>query len=161
MIVSTQIISGFIFTTLCVAVHASGVIRGPLIKNRNFIPKSSHQALAAYYNNNATGSNLPQIYLALDRAAPLNARFLSPAANYHRYVIRTGRRFTSTSSDEDTTTRSSSLVKACVKEEWKYGQIVSLFEHSQPTRDPTLFAEVTWFETLDTAPIQEDVWADL
>jgi hypothetical protein len=48
-----------------------------------------------------------------------------------------------------------------VKEEWKYGQIVSLFEHSQPTRDPTLFAEVTWFETLDTVPIQEDVWADL
>jgi hypothetical protein len=106
-------------------------------------------------------SNGPRIYLPLDRTAPPNARFLSPAANYYKYVIRNGCRFTSTSGDEDAPTRSSALVKARVKEEWMYGEIVSLFEHSQPTRDPAILAEIAWFETLDTVPIREDVWADL
>ncbi|KAF8484203.1 hypothetical protein JB92DRAFT_2837065 [Gautieria morchelliformis] len=68
---------------------------------------------------------------------------------FYSYVFTPGRHFTALARDE-----------AHMMEEWKYSEIISLFEHSQSTSDPVIFAEITWFETLNTVPIGEDAWAD-
>jgi hypothetical protein len=136
-------------------------VRGPIFERLRLIPAGAHQAVAAYYNRIADATQTCRIWLALDLSAPLHATYLASAATYYRYVIRNGRRFTATYREHDASTRNSALVKARVEGSWCYGMILTIFEHMQAGHSPTLFAECAWFDTLDTVPIPEDIWADL
>jgi hypothetical protein len=136
-------------------------MRGPIVEHLKFIPAAAHQAIAAYYNLIAQATQTSGVWLALDISAPLHATYLTSAATYHKYVIRNGRRFTATYRERNATTRNSALIKARVEGSWCYGEILTIFEHTQPGTSSTLFAECAWFDTVDTLPIPENIWADL
>ncbi|KAF8511037.1 hypothetical protein JB92DRAFT_2831344 [Gautieria morchelliformis] len=54
----------------------------------------------------------------------------------------------------------SALPFAHIQNQYHYETIVSIFEHCQAGYPPTLFVEVSWFQTLDMVSIPINVWAE-
>ena len=136
----------------------SYIIRGTVSEHSRSIPTTSGVALVEYYNNIASTS---PIYHPLDLSAPNNAVYLSSRAVHYRYIIRHGRRYTTSSAKSQGALANSSLIKAQFNGLWLYGEIRTIFEHSQSGHTPTLFVEVAWFDTLNEVPLPTNIWADL
>jgi hypothetical protein len=125
------------------------------------IPPVSDRAISAHYNKASSISNAPHIFLPLDLSAPRNAAYLSLKAVHYRYVIRQGHRYTTSTSGAQGASLNSSLVKARINNTWLYGEITSIFKHHQLGHSPTLFVEMSWFDTLYEIPLVHNVWANL
>ena len=141
-----------------------GFCRGPVSMHRNTIPPSSRRFLADYYNSTCS-QGTPLVYLPSDPIVPEEGQFISRPGTYFKYIIRQGRRITASACD-DTNLNSerllhSSMVKVRVDNNWKYGQILSIFEHLQSGHCPTIFAEIRWFKTLpdNRTPLGYNPWA--
>jgi hypothetical protein len=116
-------------------------MRGPVVEHLSFIPAAAHQAITAYYNLIAQATQTSSVWLALNISTPLHATYLTSATTYHKYVIRNGCHFTAMYRERNATTRNSELIKAHVEGSWYYGEILTIFEHTQPGSSSTLFAE--------------------
>lgn len=137
------------------------IIRGPVVKAWKTLPPTADHAIIAQYKRLVEGTDTPRLYLPLDSSAPPNTSYLSSRATYYRHVIRNGRRFTPQPLNTQARATNSSLIRACINNEWMYGEIISIFEHAQAGYEPILFTEIFWFHTLTQVPTASNVWAKL
>ncbi|KAF8573137.1 hypothetical protein K439DRAFT_1625282 [Ramaria rubella] len=138
------------------------LLHGPVSLHDKFIPPRCHQALVKYYNSQHLTPPAPHVYLPLDEAAPLDATFLSQATTYMRYVVVHGQRITASyrSHKDKPQSLNSTLMKAHINGQSMYGEVSSLFKHIQVGHPPIIFAGMLWFKTMNSIPIEDDIWAN-
>ncbi|KAF8581270.1 hypothetical protein K439DRAFT_1619160 [Ramaria rubella] len=137
------------------------LVRSPVLPKLEWIPPRCEATLANYYNWGelpTTPSREPGC-LPLDMAAPRGSAYLTHPAIYYHYIIKDGCWITASMWESSCyRTLQSSLVKVHLGSAFRYSEVIRLFEYEQPEHPPTIFAEMQWFNTVQTTPIN-GVWA--